>query len=440
VLSRAEWGADESLRECCVEYGGVRGAFVHHTVSVNDYTAAEVPAIVRGIYAYHVNSRGWKDIGYNFLVDRFGRVWEGRYGGIDKPVIGAHTAGYNDDAFAMSAIGTYSNKTPESPVLAAYQRLFAWKFAIHGVDPRKAVNYDGEVWPAVAGHRDANNTECPGAALYAQLPAIRSGIVATMGFVPGLSLGRDFNNDGYPDLLARRTSDSSLWLWPGNVGSGFGTLVQVGTGWQTMNSLVMPGDANGDGADDVIARSASDGLLWLYPGNGSGGFRSRVNIGHGWTSFTALVAPGDFGGDGRVDLMGRRADGTLWLYSGTGTGGFRPAIQIGNGWNVMTAIVGPGDWNGDGRVDLIARRAGDGSLWAYPGLDTGRFAKPLQIGNGWSGMNSILGAGDVNRDGAMDVIARDAKGLMRLYPGSGVGGFKVPTQIGQGWGVFDLLI
>ena len=69
---------------------------MHHTVNANDYTADEVPGIMRSIYAYHVKSRGWRDIGYNFLVDRFGRIWEGRYGGIDKPVVGAHTCGYND--------------------------------------------------------------------------------------------------------------------------------------------------------------------------------------------------------------------------------------------------------------------------------------------------------------------------------------------------------
>ena len=86
-----QWGADESLRDCCVEYGEVHAGFVHHTVNANNYTAAEVPAILRGIYAYHTQSRGWRDIGYNYLIDRFGRIWEGRYGGITRPVVGAHT-------------------------------------------------------------------------------------------------------------------------------------------------------------------------------------------------------------------------------------------------------------------------------------------------------------------------------------------------------------
>ena len=93
------------------------------------------PRILRSIYAYHVKSRGWSDIGYNFLVDRFGRIWEGRYGGIDKPVVGAHTLNYNDYAFAMSAIGNFDTVQPPDVMLRAYGQLFAWKLSLHGVNP-----------------------------------------------------------------------------------------------------------------------------------------------------------------------------------------------------------------------------------------------------------------------------------------------------------------
>jgi hypothetical protein len=441
ILTRAQWGADESLRESGLpDYGGVRGAFVHHTVSANNYAAADVPAIIRGIYAYHVNSRGWRDIGYNFLVDRFGRIWEGRFGGITLPVTGAHTAGYNDDAFAMSAIGTYTNKAPETALLTAYQRLFAWKFSIHGVDPRGPANYDGEVWPAIAGHRDAASTECPGGALYARLPTIRAGTVASMGVVPALSVGRDISNDGYPDLLARRASDASLWIWKGAMGGGFGALTQIGTGWRGMNAVVMPGDLNRDGADDVVARRSADATLWLYPGNGRGGLLPATQIGSGWHAFTALLGPGDVNGDGIVDLIARRSNGSLWLYPGAGSGGLRQGVQIGSGWNAMDIVVGPGDWGGDGRVDLIGRRASDASLWLYAGFGNGGFGNVVQIGSNWGAFNSIIGAGDVNHDGALDLVARSKTGLMLLYPGNGRGGFRVSSQIGNGWGVFDRVI
>ena len=107
--SRArQWGADESLVRAAPSYGTVKGAFVHHTVSANNYIAAQVPGILRGISPTTSRSLGWNDIGYNFLVDRFGRIWEGRAGGVDRAVIGAHTVGYNSEAFAMSAIGNFS--------------------------------------------------------------------------------------------------------------------------------------------------------------------------------------------------------------------------------------------------------------------------------------------------------------------------------------------
>jgi N-acetylmuramoyl-L-alanine amidase/FG-GAP-like repeat len=441
ILTRAQWGADESLREPGPPaYGAVRGAFVHHTVNANSYTAADVPAILRGIYAYHVKSRGWRDIGYNFLVDRFGRIWEGRFGGVDRAVIGAHTAGYNDVAFAMSAIGTYTTKVPEPALISAYQRLFAWKFAIHGVDPRNRVNYHGELWPAVAGHRDAADTECPGQALYARLPTIRAGVITTMYSVPDVPLGRDISNDGYPDVLARRRSDGSLWLWEGNPDGGFGSLTQAGVRWHVMSAVVMPGDWNGDGTDDVIARTASDGSLWLYTGQPSGGITRSVQIGNGWNVMTAIVAPSDLDGDGRVDLIGRRVDGSLWLYGGNGEGRFRPPTQIGHGWQIMSVIVGPGDFDGDGRNDLLARKA-DGSLWLYPGRGSGGgFLTARQVGHGWNQFDRILGVGDVDQDRHMDVMARQPSGSIFLYPGNGVGGFGRPTMISTGWAGFDLLI
>ena len=136
IYSRAQWGADESIRnKSALRYGTISGGFVHHTVNANDYTEAQVPALLRSIYAYHVKSRGWSDIGYNFLVDRFGRIWEGRYGGIDKPVVGAHTLNYNDYSFAMSAIGNFDTVQPPDVMLRAYGQLFAWKLSLHGVNP-----------------------------------------------------------------------------------------------------------------------------------------------------------------------------------------------------------------------------------------------------------------------------------------------------------------
>ncbi len=210
ILSRADWGADESLRDPGVDYGQIKAGFVHHTVNSNTYAAGDVPAIIRAIYAFHVNSRGYRDIGYNFLLDRFGRIWEGRYGGVDKPVLGAHTYGHNDDAFAGSVIGTYTDYEPSAALLDAYGRLFAWKFSLHGVDPYSRPNLDGVVVNAISGHRDTYPTACPGDRLYARLPAIRSATASYLsaGVAPSVRarLGQSTITQGEATRLRVRTS------------------------------------------------------------------------------------------------------------------------------------------------------------------------------------------------------------------------------------------
>ena len=187
IYTRAEWGADERLRGSTVQYGQIQAGFVHHTVNTNDYRPEDVPAIIRGIYAFHVKSRGYRDVGYNFLIDKWGRIWEGRYGGIDKPVTGAHTYGHNDDAFAASTIGTYTDTEPTAATLDAYARLFAWKFDLHGVDPSSRVNLDGTRVNAISGHRDTYATACPGDRLYAKLPQIRTATAGYMTAAPTTS-------------------------------------------------------------------------------------------------------------------------------------------------------------------------------------------------------------------------------------------------------------
>jgi hypothetical protein len=178
IYSRAQWGADESLRSGFAGYGKISGSFVHHTVNANDYSAAQVPAILRAIYAYHVQGRGWSDVGYNFLVDRFGRIWEGRWGGIKKAVIGAHTLGYNEESFAVSAIGNFDVVRPSDDMIRAYGRVLAWKLSRNGVDADSTVRIDGDRFKAINGHRDAAATACPGRYLYDRLGAVRSAATA----------------------------------------------------------------------------------------------------------------------------------------------------------------------------------------------------------------------------------------------------------------------
>jgi hypothetical protein len=181
IYTRAAWGADESLRRAAPAYGQVRLGFVHHTDSPNSYTAAQVPAMIRGIYAYHVQAQGWNDIGYNFLVDRFGRTWEGRYGGMDRAVTGAQTLNYNSVSMGVSAIGNFEVAAVPQAMTNAFKRIFAWKFSLSGIPATGTVLANGKYFQRVSGHRDGFPTSCPGRYLYARLPEIRAGAAAIMG-------------------------------------------------------------------------------------------------------------------------------------------------------------------------------------------------------------------------------------------------------------------
>jgi peptidoglycan hydrolase-like protein with peptidoglycan-binding domain len=181
VFSRAAWGADEGLRRDAPEYGQIQLGFVHHTVSSNTYTAAQVPAMIRGIYAYHVQSNGWSDIGYNFLIDRFGRTWEGRYGGMDQAVIGAQTKNYNSWSMGVSAIGNFDVAGVPQAMTNAFKRIFAWKLSLAGIPATGTVVANGKSFQRVSGHRDGFQTACPGRYLYAKLPEIRAGAAALIG-------------------------------------------------------------------------------------------------------------------------------------------------------------------------------------------------------------------------------------------------------------------
>ena len=202
IISRAQWGADESLRTCSPDYvAKVKGAIVHHTVNTNTYSADQAAGLVRGMYAYHVNGNGWCDIGYQFLVDRFGRLYEGRFGGDYKNVVGAQAAGFNMQSFGISSIanhdpGTSGAVAPSSAVLTAIGKLIGWKAWLNGFDPSTSVSYtsagstkwaEGTVVtkPRVSGHRDFNLTTCPGDLMYSKLATVRS--TATSTYTAGVS-------------------------------------------------------------------------------------------------------------------------------------------------------------------------------------------------------------------------------------------------------------
>ncbi|WP_246669931.1 FG-GAP-like repeat-containing protein [Arthrobacter zhaoguopingii] len=255
--------------------------------------------------------------------------------------------------------------------------------------------------------------------------------------VPASTLSRstaDVDGDWNNDLLARVTATGDLRLYRGTGNGTLGGGVRIGGGWASMNALETPGDFNGDGKADVLARERATGTLWLYPGNGAGGWLPRLRLGSNWNTMNSIVGPGDFNGDQFVDVLAReRATGTLWLYRGNGTGGWLPRVPVGGNWNTMNALVGPGDFNGDGQVDLLAREAATGFLWLYPGNGKGGWLPRARVGYGWNVLTALMSPGDLNGDRAADVVGRDSQGNLRLYLGNGSGGWLPRVQIGSGW-------
>jgi hypothetical protein len=186
ITPRSAWGADSVPPRADPAYGVVQLAFVHHTVTANGYASTDSAGIVLGICRYHRDANGWNDIGYNFLVDSYGQVFEGRAGGVDQAVIGAQAQGYNSNSTGVAVIGTHDVVPVSDMTLGALAVLIGWKLAIHGVTPTGQVvvtsaGGSANRYPAgtpvtferISGHRDGDTTGCPGATLYGQLPALR---------------------------------------------------------------------------------------------------------------------------------------------------------------------------------------------------------------------------------------------------------------------------
>jgi hypothetical protein len=187
IIRREQWGASACPPRAAPQYGQVKLAFIHHTVTANDYGPEDSAAMVLGICRYHRNSNGWNDIGYQFLVDKYGQIFEGRAGGIDNAVVGAQAQGYNDQSTGIANLGTFSTVGQTDAGLGALARLLSWKLALHGVPPQGKVlvrSGGGSLnrYPAgaevelntISGHRDADATACPGDGLYSQLSRLRA--------------------------------------------------------------------------------------------------------------------------------------------------------------------------------------------------------------------------------------------------------------------------
>ncbi|MGY0539808.1 N-acetylmuramoyl-L-alanine amidase [Nocardioides sp. YJ-D4] len=433
IYSRRQWGADESVREAGPpDYHEVRGGFVHHTVNTNSYTRDQVPGIIRSIYAYHVQSRGWRDIGYNFLIDKFGRIWEGRYGGVDRPVVGAHTSGYNSYAFGASAIGNFDNVAPPTALVNAFGTLFAWKLSLHGVRGNKGSTRIGDrTFPyAIMGHRDAGSTACPGRYLYAKLSTIRSQAGSKQASWAARELQSQISGRGYPDLVARRAGDRRIVVIRTDGNARFGTPRATNLIGGTSATLMNAGDWDRDGDGDILIRH-TDGTIRVNRGNGTETFATGVIIGRGFGPVSVIDVVSDITGDGWPDLVGKYSTGEIRVWPGRGTSALGASYRMRSAVSGSTQVIGAGRFYADdGSPEVVVRTSskllifrtnGPGGLTTYsdPGIDTSVFDFILATKD----LRGASTGGDL-------LLRRKSDGMWFAYEHDQSGGWDRKSQMG----------
>lgn len=256
----------------------------------------------------------------------------------------------------------------------------------------------------------------------------------------GAVVHRDFSNstswmpDGIGDVLTLSPSGVVSYR-PGDGTGGIGKAISA-SGWPSSVTLVPFGDLNGDRQNDVLVRFGS-GELRVYRTWSGQAFLTdtpRTSLGKGWNQYDVLTSPGDVNGDGRPDLIARNSStGAVYLYKGTSAGKLSARVKLYDNWKTYKKIVGVGDFNGDGRGDLLAQDRSN-TLWRYDGNGTGGFKARVKVAANWgSSYNAVIGVGDLTGDGKADIVSRDTSGTMWRNTGNGKGSFGARTKIATGW-------
>jgi hypothetical protein len=459
IITRAEWGADESKRTGTPEFATLRRAIVHHTDTAND--DPNPAATVRAIYVFHTDVRGWNDIGYNFLVDAQGRVYEGRYARdyapgevhngesfAGKGVIGAHAEGANTGSVGVSLLGTFSSVSPTQAAVNGLQAVLSWKADRHDIDPAGASDLtksDGTVipnLPNISGHRDTKSTDCPGDVLWNKLGRIRQqvqhNVMSAHGDTPGYWVAtRDggvlsFGGAGYfgsmggqklnaPVVgMAATTTGKGYWLLGSDGGIfSFGDATFHGsTGGLHLNAPVIG-----------MAATPTGGGYWLVAADG-GIFSYGDAQFYGSTGSLRLNAPvlgmaPTADGDGYW-LFAR--DGGIFSYGQATFHGSTGSIKLNSPVNGMDKEVnGNGYW-------LVAR---DGGVFAFdvpfygsiPGLGFGSYPGAAAARSTDTGLGYYILA----TDGAIAAFG-DAReyGFKNVAAGTAVDMALVPVARGTG--------
>jgi hypothetical protein len=414
IRTRASWGARAPSRKLW-RADNLTLSVVHHSVSTNSYSPAEVPGIIRGIQAFHMDANGWYDIAYNFVVDRYGVIWEGRGGGIGNAVIGGHAKGFNTGSTGVVTLGEFTATVPTAAMINSVGTLIGWKLFIHGVDPATTTVFTSKgneiyeegtrlVMHRVVGHRDTASTACPGGQVQGRLGTIRSRASATYLDLrgPGTFTSRpvtlngggellsgDFDGDGNddaflygagdaPDVLAYASSDGTLSTQPMDISGTYEPFVA---------------DFDGDYVEDIF---------WYAPGAPS----DRVWYGTRTRTFIRVERPvggiyepvvGDWNDDDMFDILWYGpADNVDHLWYGNANRTFSSyPVDISRTYDPVL-----GDFDGDGYDDLLWYGRGsrpDRMWWGRPAHSL--VSEPITVGGDYQPF-----VGDFTGDQRDDIV------------------------------------
>jgi hypothetical protein len=363
IITRAQWSADESWRTVAPGCNGtpeyastVRNAIVHHTASSNTYSRGDAAAAVRGIYYFHTHTNKWCDIGYNFVVDRYGQVFEGRAGGIDRAVIGAHAGGFNNGSTGVAVLGSFDTSALPAEAYSSLVSLLSWKLSLHGVSALDTVTLTSggsTRYPAgtkvtlgtISGHRDVSLTICPGDLTYGQLGQLRSDVAARQAATPAsfaygnaddlpLTCDWDGNGTDTPGVFRRgqfyvRNDGPEVWsFFYGNP-----------------DDVPLCGDWDGNGTDTVGVKR---GGIWYLRNTNTTGI-ADLTFGYGDPGDVPVT--GDWDGN-RTDTVGVKRGGTWYLRNRLSTGVADVTFPYGEPGDTPLA----GDWDADGTDTAGFRR------------------------------------------------------------------------------------
>ncbi|MFD4652897.1 FG-GAP-like repeat-containing protein [Streptomyces sp. NPDC058441] len=437
IISRAQWGADESIVQCPTVYSpSVKAVVVHHEAGNNSYSCAQSAAMVRSIQAYHVKTQGWGDIGYNFVVDKCGQIFEGSKGGVGLPVKARHTLGFNPDTVGVSLLGNMETAKPSKAALQAIARIAGWKLGLYGEKPSETATLTAEfdngrytagqqaTVPRITSHQDLMATACPGANLHDQLTALRT--LAASPTASASPAASDTNRDGVNDLVAgmpKGASGGQIAVVPGGLNGPVTTAKKLisqsssgvpgsGEPGDEFGAATGTGDVNGDGYADVVvgqpgeddtSGNADRGAITILngPGLNSGSTYTTSGVTAAGSRLGSALAVGDFNADGKADIFA----------AGTGNGGSWNAHVTGKSTQYGTLpttgtlayeAATSGDFNTDGYADVALNyRDASGSgrvVWFKGGTSGLTKVGVLTVKGGRS-----VAAGDLNGDGTDDL-------------------------------------